>query len=165
MTPAAVMDGACNEFLARARLTVDQNRAVGWGDRLHLAQQILQCGTLPHDLLETMQLLDLLLVIRMEALLLQPVFELSELVMSKVILNRAGHLCGNERQKANFLVAICVCRHTADEQSSEFVLRASQGNGTYGLNTSRQALQDMALQTRLVVERSNHQCPLLLIRP
>src|SRR5262249_46854013 len=122
------------------------------------------CGTLPHDFLEAMQLPGLLLV-RIEAFPLQSGLELRDLVVRKVVLNRTADLGRHQRQKANFLLAIGILGHAADEQRPQFVPRTTERNGTYGLNLFRQALQDVTLPARLAVERSNHQRLVLLVDP
>jgi hypothetical protein len=46
------MDGACNEFLAGARFSLDQYGGPGRGDSLDLMENRFQRGTVAYDLLE-----------------------------------------------------------------------------------------------------------------
>ena len=96
---AQLVQGAGDEFLARARLAADEHRGVGGGDGLDLLQHPAQGGALADDLAEVVLGADLLLQVGI--LLGELVLERLDLLEGQGVLDGHGHLVGDELQEAH----------------------------------------------------------------
>ena len=85
---AQVVQGAGDEFLARAGFAANEHRGVGGGDRLDLLQHPAQGGALPDDLAEVVLGADLLL---------QVGILLGELVLERRISRKAASISWKAR--------------------------------------------------------------------
>ena len=94
-----LVQGAGDEFLARARFATNEHRGAGGGDRLHLLQHPVQGGALADDLAEVVLGADLLLQVGI--LLGELVLERLDLLEGQGVLDRHGHLIGDELQEAH----------------------------------------------------------------
>jgi hypothetical protein len=90
---AQVMDGAGDQFFARAGLAADQDRGLGGRDRLDVLQNRAQCGALAHDVAEVVLRPHFLLEVRL--LLRQLVLQRLDLLKSQRVLDGHRHLVGD----------------------------------------------------------------------
>ena len=96
---AQVVQGAGDQFLARARLAADEHGGVGGGDGLDLLEHPAQGGALADDLAEVVLGADLLL--QVDLLLGELVLERLDLLEGQGVLDGHGHLVGDELQEVH----------------------------------------------------------------
>ena len=88
------MQGPGDELLARARLASNEDRGIGTRNRLHFLQHSTQRTTVSDDVAEIVLGADLLLQVGI--LLGNLVFERLNLLEGLGVLERDGHLVGDE---------------------------------------------------------------------
>ena len=104
-SPAQVVDGARDEFLAGARLALDQHGGIGGGHGLHLAEDALERRAFADDLLEVVLGADFLFEV--ELLLRQLVLELGDLLIGQSVLDGDGDLVGDQSEQVHVLLRKC----------------------------------------------------------
>ena len=92
---AQPVDGARQQLLAGARLSLDQHCGVGGGYRFDLLQYLAQAGALAHDVLEAILQADLFLEVFL--LLVKPVAQFRNLAKGDGVVDGHGHLVRNLR--------------------------------------------------------------------
>ena len=124
---AQVVQGAGDQFLARARLPANEHGGVGGGDRLDLLQDPAQRGALPDDLLEVMSGADLLF--QVDLLLRELVLEGCDLAIRQRVLDRHGHLVGDPGQEFQVVGTEGRLRPSGEAQDAEDVIAARREAG------------------------------------
>src|SRR5438093_7839561 len=100
---AEVVQGACDELLARARLAKNEDGGAGAGDGVDLLQDPAERGAVADDLPEVVRGADLLLrgdlLLQVDLLLGQLVLEGLDLIEGQAVLYDHGHLVGDLLQE------------------------------------------------------------------
>ena len=100
-----VVQSACDEFLARARLAKNEDGGSGAGDGVDLLQDPAERGAVADDLPEVVRGADLLLrgdlLLQVDLLLGQLVLEGLDLIEGQAVLYDHGHLVGDLLQEVH----------------------------------------------------------------
>src|SRR5439155_18708292 len=133
-TPRAeVVNGARNEFLARAGLAVDEDGRIGWRHSLHLVQHAAECSASPHNVLKVH--LTANFIFQIEFFLREWILERGDLAIGERVLDGNRHLAGNLGQKIDFLLAKSLLRLSAQGQNAEAAMAADEWQEAAGLET------------------------------
>src|SRR5258708_7220779 len=111
---AEIVHGAGNQFLARARVSIDQHSGVSRRDRLNFPQNKLQSLAVSDDVLEVKFTADL--GFQIDVLSHKPVFELRYLSVSGRVVHSEGDLIGNLTEKGKILFSERILPRAAKNQ-------------------------------------------------
>ena len=121
---AQIVHGASNQFLARARLAIDQHSGVGRRDRLNFSQNKLQSRAVSHDVLEMKLAADL--GFQIDVLLRKPVFELRYLSVSYRVLDTERDLIRDWTEEGEILFSERTLPRAAKHQYAHEALTAEE---------------------------------------
>ncbi len=124
--PAAqIVNGARNQLFPRAGFAEDENAGVRGRDGLHSLQHFFNRLASPDNLLEVVLGFDLFL--QVNAFLLQPRLELSDLFISLHVLNGKSDLLRNLLQKFGVTLRILIGREAREIQHANHFSPGNQG--------------------------------------
>ena len=118
------MHGASNQFLARARLSIDQHSGVGWRDRLNFSQNKLQSLAVSDDILEMKLTADF--GFQINVLSHEAVLELRYFPVSERVVDSESDLIGNLTEKGKILFSERTLSRAAKSQYSHGALTAQE---------------------------------------
>src|SRR5579863_10221550 len=121
---AEIVHGSSNQFLARARLAIDQHSGVGRRDGLNLSQNKLQSLAVSDDVLEMKLAADL--GFQIDVLLREPVFELRYLSVSDRVLDSERDLIRNWTEEGEILFTERTLPRAAENQYAQGALTAEE---------------------------------------
>src|SRR5258708_25579190 len=121
---AEIVHGASNQFLAGARLSIDQHSGVGRRDRLNFSQNKLQSMAGPDDVIEMKLAADF--GFQIDVLSHKPVFELRYLSVSERVVDSESDLIGNLTEKGKILFSERTLSRAAKSQYSHGALTAQE---------------------------------------
>ena len=90
---AELMNGACDQFFARAGLPGDEHGRIGRRDGLHLMQYVAEGGAVSHNVRKVQ--LTANFIFQIQLLLGKLIFEGSDLPIGERVLDCDGHLIGD----------------------------------------------------------------------
>ena len=129
------MNSTCDEFLAGARLAKNQDGGVGRGDGLDLLQDPAESGAFADDLSEVVLGANLLL--QVDFLLLQLVFQRLDLIEGQGVLHGHGHLVGDLLQEVHIRRVIGTGLLAPEPQHAQATVRRREGKSTGAVHPIR----------------------------
>ena len=132
---AEVVQGARDEFFARARLTEDKYGGIGGSDGLDLFQDPAQGSALPNDLREV--LIGAGLLLQVDLLLVQFVLEGLDLAHGQGVLHCHSHLVGDLLQEVHVRLVVGAGLFAREHQHAQATPRRREGQFAEAVHPQR----------------------------